>query len=186
MRLRAEELKLPQAERERKRAGEFLVAAPERKAARDGAEEQRIYDPEREAREHYCLGERRNLDLVVQPRLAPRLDEANAPKPPPVAETSGIYVAIRPVDCAGLEHRRRRDRHHWGVLLGHYKHTVHDGPSVGGVRRVVPYLHIDCRELRVSRGDALGLYEELEFATGERDHAPAAKVLYRDKRPVRD
>ena len=93
VRRRAEELELPHAERERESARELLVAAPEREAARNHAEEEGVYDPEREAREDDGVGHLRDLDLVVEPRFTPRLDEEYPPEPAPEAEARRVYVA---------------------------------------------------------------------------------------------
>ena len=68
-------------------------AAPEREAARNHAEEEGVYDPEREAREDDGVGHLRDLDLVVEPRFTPRLDEAYPPEPAPEAEARRVYVA---------------------------------------------------------------------------------------------
>ena len=162
------------------------MAAPKRETARDGAEEKRIDDPQRKAREDNGVGKRRNLNFVVKAGFTPRLDKANAPQAPAEAEARRIYVAARPVDAARLEHRRRGSRNRRRVAIGHYEDAVHDGPRVGGIRGVVADLHLDGRSLRIAGGNAFGLYEELELAAGECDHASAAEILHGDKRLVRD
>ena len=134
-----------QAERERKRPGEALVAAPKLKTARNDLQQKRINRPDRKARETDAVGPIRHLHLVVNTGLAPGLDELDAPQTLATAETDRIDVTTRPVDAARLRQRFDVDRNGRRKFVGENDRRLHHRPRVGTVRRIVTYLHLDGR-----------------------------------------
>ena len=160
------------------------MAAPEEEAARDDLQQERVDDPDREAREVHVARQRRRLDLVVETALAPRVRRDDAPEALAEAELRRVDVAAGPVHGARAEERLGLGRDGLGRLGREDARGLHHRPGVGRVLRVVADLHLDRRVPRVRRGDALGPDEEREPALRELDEPPAVEVLDRHERAV--
>ena len=174
----------PQAEREGERAGEPLVAAPEREAADHGLHQERIHHPQREAGEDDVVRDRRHDDLVVDAGLAPGGDEGDAAQAAAAAESLGVDVATRPVHRARTRQRRRRGGARLRRRVGEDDRRLHHRPGVGGVRLVVADLHLHRELAGVGGGYPLGADEEPELPLLEGHHAPAGEVLDPPQRAV--